>query len=148
MTRHGAILLGVFVVSLCGCGRAKPAKPTMSFHKALHEGNVAEVESNLFWERGKLRPTVNGRIDKTGRTPLHVAAEFGHMDLAEFLIGRGSDVNSMGYGSCQATPLQVAEAVGDETMAELLRRLGATDLPASDSSYLEHLKRERQEQSE
>jgi hypothetical protein len=156
MNRIRIVIVSVLVVSLVGCG---PPTPTMGWGQAVTEGNVAEVESNLFWGHGAdsmwygyrkgSRVKVDNPIDKSGREPLHIAAELGHLELAEFLVSRGADVNSTtGYRGCGATPLQVAEAVGDEAMAALLRRLGATDLPASDSYYLDRLRQQRQEAGE
>jgi ankyrin repeat protein len=43
------------------------------------------------------------RKDSTGATALHYAAMYGHRQVAELLIGRGADINSMD-GQFGATP--------------------------------------------
>lgn len=124
----------LFGLTLCaGC----PAKPTMNAYEALYEGNVAEFKSNLFWERGKHSFGIGGRVDKTGRAPLHIVAEYGHIELADFLLDRGAEIDTVGYGACGCTPLQVAEAAGQTEMAAFLISRGATYRPELDGvSYV------------
>ena len=135
-------------VGLCLCGLAWcsgcPAKPTMSFSQALYEGNAAETESWLFWEAGRpvwsaagMAARLAGPIDKTGRSPLHVAAEFGHIDVAELLLDRGADIDTVGFWSCGCTPLQVAEAAGQTEMVVFLISRGAREgPPPGEHSYV------------
>lgn len=54
-------------------------------------------------------------------TPLHWAAQSGHIAIAEFLIANGADVNAKVRFSGQ-TPLQLS---ANPEMAELLARHGA-----------------------
>lgn len=97
-------------------------KPTMSLSTAIREDNVQEVRSNLFWET---MCTVAGPLDKTGRTPLHAAAQHGQEAVAKYLIERGADVNSLGHWSCGTTPLHLAAAGGHLEMTRLLLAAGA-----------------------
>jgi len=111
------------LVPVCaGC----PPKPTVGFSEAVQTGNVAEVESNLFWGKGKFKPTINGPLDKTGRTALHAAAEYGHLELAEYLIRNGAEVNHTGHwGALLKTPLHLAATNGHEDIVRLLLAHGA-----------------------
>jgi ankyrin repeat protein len=62
---------------------------------------------------------INART-KEGLTPLRIAAQFGHKDVAELLLAKGADVNTKdedGY-----TPLHFTAARPD--IADLLRRHG------------------------
>lgn len=57
------------------------------------------------------------------RTPLHAAALKDHLQLAEFLISKGADVNAL--TKYDDTPLHFAAAQGDLKMARLLVQHGA-----------------------
>lgn len=71
-----------------------------------------------------------------GWTPLHLAAFFGHRDLAALLLERGADVNarskSATFGPAN-TPLHAAAANRQVEVAELLVARGA-DVNARDGS--------------
>jgi ankyrin repeat protein len=71
-----------------------------------------------------------------GWTPLHLAAFFGHRDLAELLLERGADVNARSRSTRFArenTPLHAAAANRQVAVAELLVARGA-DVNARDGS--------------
>jgi len=55
-------------------------------------------------------------------TPLHVAAERGHMEVIEFLLAAGADVNA---GMLEGTPVHGAAAQGHKAAVELLLAGGA-----------------------
>jgi len=107
----------------------------MSFHEALYTGNAKETRANLEWPDSKFI-SISGPVDKTGRTPLHVAAEFGHAELAQYLIQHGASVNDFGHWSCNCTPLQIATHKGHGDLAALLKSHGAKDYPMRQPSYL------------
>ena len=125
------VVLAAACCGLVGVCSGCPDLPRIGFHEALRRGNVGEVRANLFWEQGLggMGPSVQGPADKTGRTPLHVAAEYGHVELIEYLIDHGADVNSLGYWTCNCTPLQLATAGGHEVAAEVLKKHGAEKTP-------------------
>ncbi|UJR15901.1 hypothetical protein I4U23_002824 [Adineta vaga] len=55
---------------------------------------------------------------KSGFTPLHIAAHYGNLEVAQLLIARGADVN---YAASQnITPLHVASKWGKENLVKLL----------------------------
>lgn len=61
--------------------------------------------------------------DVEGHRPLHLAVEGGHADAVELLLDMGADVNARTRRG--ATPLQMAEAMGYEAVAQLLCARGA-----------------------
>lgn len=85
----------------------KGDKPTkgeiLDFMTAVAKGKVDEVEKEInagFPE--------NTRGNK-GFTPLHVAAEFDHREVAALLIVNGADINAKTDARGKFTPLQVAK---------------------------------------
>jgi hypothetical protein len=56
-------------------------------------------------------------------TPLHVAAAYGHLDTAEFLINHGADINAKNEDGW--TPLHVAVFNGHLALVKLLLEKGA-----------------------
>jgi ankyrin repeat protein len=81
----------------------------MGLSQALNDGTLEEVKANLFWD---FSAGINEPVDKTGRTPLHVAAEMGYEDIVAYLINEGADVSSLGHWSCGTTPLHLAARRG------------------------------------
>lgn len=61
--------------------------------------------------------------DVEGHRPLHLAVEGGHAEAVELLLDMGADVNARTRRG--ATPLQMAEAMGYEAIAQLLCARGA-----------------------
>ncbi|CAF1287039.1 unnamed protein product [Rotaria magnacalcarata] len=60
---------------------------------------------------------------KSGFTPLHIAAHYGNLEVAQLLIARGADVN---YAASQnITPLHVASKWGKDNIVKLLLEKGA-----------------------
>jgi cytohesin len=125
-------------------GCAKPPPPDISIHEAAWKGNIEAVKQHLAAGtnvdvKGRYSSTYNTgdwadtvAIKVADRTPLHEAASWGHMEIAELLIDNGADVNvKSGFGH---TPLHWAagnwaasEEVNDEgrQVAELLIAKGA-----------------------
>ncbi|HEX3684598.1 MAG TPA: ankyrin repeat domain-containing protein [Bryobacteraceae bacterium] len=60
-----------------------------------------------------------------GWTPLHLAAFFGHAELANALLDRGADVNARSTNGMKNTPLHAAAAGGKTELIELLLKRGA-----------------------
>ncbi|TVU02359.1 hypothetical protein EJB05_52144, partial [Eragrostis curvula] len=61
--------------------------------------------------------------DVEGHRPLHLAVEGGHAEAVELLLDMGADVNAKTRRG--ATPLQTADIMGHETIAQLLSSRGA-----------------------
>jgi len=65
---------------------------------------------------------VVGRRDIYGRTPLHVAAAQGHMELVKLLLSRDADAAAETKPPERATPGMLAEKKGHADVANLLRQ--------------------------
>lgn len=55
---------------------------------------------------------------KSGHTPLHLAAEAGHLDIAELLLAKRADVHLASYYGC--TAMQAASARAHNKIVKLL----------------------------
>ena len=99
-------------------------------HSAVWNGDLEGVQAEL--DNGV---DVDEKDDLWGRTPLHIAAEEGHKEIAELLIAAGADVNAK--DSVGFTPLHEAAFYGQNEIAELLIAKGA-DVNAKDDSQSSH----------
>ncbi len=95
-----------------------PAHPRMPLQKAATEGNLVEVDANLFL--GK-KDIVNEK-NSYGFTPLDAAAAGGWVDAAKRLLDNGADING---GSASRTPLHLAVDANHAEVVELLLARGA-----------------------
>ena len=87
-------------------------------HSAVWNGDLEGVQAEL--DNGV---DVDEKDDLWGRTPLHIAAEEGHKEIAELLIAAGADVNAK--DSVGFTPLHEAAWKGHKEVVELLIDNGA-----------------------
>lgn len=91
---------------------------TTALHEAGKVGNLVKVKELVSQE-----PQLIPARDKFGGTPLHVAAAFGHKEVAEFLLANGADINAT--MEFDVTPLHLAAGYGYKDVAELLLAKGA-----------------------
>jgi uncharacterized protein len=91
------------VFNLCVAGRTAPVMAEIKDNPAL-----LEAHSNDGW------------------TALHLAAFFGHADLAEALLGMGAQVDSRSTNAMKNTPLHAAAAGGKTELVELLLKHDAS----------------------
>ncbi|HEY4029413.1 MAG TPA: ankyrin repeat domain-containing protein [Caulobacteraceae bacterium] len=98
-------------------GRDKAAL-AITLHRAAEFAYLGRLQVLL-----KEDPSLIGTRDYLyRRTPLHFAAEHGHRPAAELLLAAGADVAARDKNG--DTPLDRAEAMGHQDLAELLRRHG------------------------
>lgn len=95
-------------------------KGETQLHVACISGNVEAVEKLLVAGHStQVR-------DHFGWTPLHEAANHGHIEVAKLLLQHGADVNDPGSLMCQGvTPLHDAASCGNTSMMQLLIEHGA-----------------------
>ena len=77
---------------------------------------LAEIDRN---------PALLEEHSSDGWTPLHLAAFFGHAELANALAERGAFVDSRSTNAMKNTPLHAASAGGQLPLVELLLKRGA-----------------------
>jgi ankyrin repeat protein len=83
-------------------------------------GDLKTVEREL-----NANPGLLGSYSSDGWTPLHLAAFFGHKDLAEFLVARGADVQARSANTMCNFPLHAAVAGRHTEVAAILLSHGA-----------------------
>ncbi|XP_077357037.1 myotrophin [Festucalex cinctus] len=83
---------------------------------ALKTGDMEEIKSNL--SEKNVNRTLN-----VGRNPLHIACDFGHTPVVEYLISKGADVNASDKHGL--TPLLIACFEGHCACVKVLLEKGA-----------------------
>jgi ankyrin repeat protein len=99
----------------------------LSVFEACAAGEVERVERLVADD-----PTAIGSRSVDGWTPLHLAAFFGHVKIAELLLAAGADVSARSTNPNGNTPLHAALAGNHKFVAGLLIGHGA-DLNAADA---------------
>jgi ankyrin repeat protein len=83
---------------------------------------IASIEGNLPMVKTLVLQN-HARIDHIGWTPLHYACTRGHLDVAQFLVSNGADVNAPSING--STPLMMAVQSGNEELIKYLLEKGA-----------------------
>jgi ankyrin repeat protein len=94
--------------------------PKLDLFSLCAAGRVTEVKREIDRNESLLK-THSG----DGWTPLHLAAFFGHPEVANALLDRGADVNARSTNSMKNTPLHAAAAGGNIELVRLLLVRGA-----------------------
>jgi ankyrin repeat protein len=100
---------------------------TMTVFEACAAGEVERVERLIASDRS----AING-FSADGWTPLHLAAFFGHTQLAELLLAHDADVAARSHNANGNTPLHAALAGNHKMVAGLLIGRGG-DVNAADA---------------
>jgi ankyrin repeat protein len=93
----------------------------LSLFEAAAVGDVDAVRELASRTEG----VVEDRSDD-GYSALHLAACFGHLEVARCLLERGADPNAVAYNDSRVTPLHSAVTAGHRDVASLLLALGAS----------------------
>ena len=108
------ILLSIIAaLVLVGC--------TPTLHKAAREGDADRVRKLL--DAGADVNVRNADKQRLQYTPLHWAAYYGHLEIAEILISRGADLDA--EDPDYSTPLYLAAEEGHPKVVEFLISKGA-----------------------
>ena len=70
-------------------------------------------------------PQLVNAYAEDGFQPLGLAAYFGHLELAKYLIKAGAPINSPSRNALKATPIQSAAAAGHDKVVQMLLEHGA-----------------------
>ncbi|MDH4272687.1 MAG: ankyrin repeat domain-containing protein, partial [Candidatus Aminicenantes bacterium] len=90
-------------------------------HDAVRSGDLEKVKTLLQSHNDWLNST-----DQNEKTPLHLALESGHADIARYLIEQSADINLKDKD--KASPLHNAAYLGNLEIVDLLLKKGAASL--------------------
>ena len=95
--------------------------PADEIHDAVRGGDLEKVKTLLQSHGDWLNSP-----DQNQKTPLHLALESGHADIAKYLIEQGADINLKDKD--KASPLHNAAYLGSLEIVDVLLKQGATSL--------------------
>lgn len=94
--------------------------PDLGFFEACVAGQTAKVINQIEEDAALLQAH-----NTDGWTPLHLAAFFGHPELAQALLDKGAFVDGRSTNAMKNTPLHAAAAGGKTDLVKLLLQGGA-----------------------
>jgi ankyrin repeat protein len=103
------------LLTISGC--TEPDRPTISLYRAVHVGDINQLERHLHWGADVNAP------DPDGNMPLHVASARGRLIVARMLLDGGAKVDARNRDG--QTPLYVALMNGRTQLAQMLVQRGA-----------------------
>ncbi len=106
--------------------QAEMAEYLLSLNPKLDIFNAcAAGRTEFVLEQIDSNPSLLQSHSSDGWTPLHLAAFFGHAELAKGLLNRGAGVDSRSTNAMENTPLHAAAAGGSIELVKLLLDRGA-----------------------
>jgi uncharacterized protein len=96
------------------------AHPALDIFEASAVGDADRIPELLGQD-----PSLATAWSSDGYTPLHLAAFFGHQEVAQLLLDPGADVSAISRNVMAVMPLHSAAASGQGSIAELLLDRGA-----------------------
>jgi ankyrin repeat protein len=114
---------------------------TNKFHDLVEKGDIEGVREAI---NSTTTDIVNqGDPGRANTTPLHLASRRGFIDLVEFLVGQGADLNAR--GAWDLTPLHYSAVFNQPTITTKLLDYGADHhlKDAKGNTALDHAKLER-----
>lgn len=123
-----AVALLALAVLFAGCGSASvqmgsgPEEVKSPLFSAIASGDLAAVQAEI----SRNPALVNQPEGSLIQTPLHMAVRSKQLEIAQFLIENGADVNM--FDNLQRTPLAAAiDAEAGPEIVQLLESYGAVD---------------------
>ena len=121
----------VAIVAEFGTAQTSPTIFEDEVHFAAREGQLEQVRKLIQDD-----PSLVTAHDKSGYTPLHWAADRGHLNVVRYLLGSGADINERAESGY--TPLHQAAKAGQLNVVCYLLENGADiDARANQSYYYE-----------
>ncbi len=118
-TRCALVSIGASLLLLAGCAGSQLRGPAATLHRASQSGDLHEVRAIVTAQPALL----DSRESRGGNTPLAWAVFHGHLELVQYLVRQGADIetrNSDGY-----RPLHAAASRNHEEIARFLIEEGA-----------------------
>ena len=94
--------------------------PRLDVFNACVAGQTARVMDEI-----QSHPDLLETHSSDGWTPLHLAAFFGHPELAAALLDKGANINAQSTNAMKNTPLHAGVAGGQLAVVDLLLKRGA-----------------------
>ncbi|MBA1445469.1 MAG: ankyrin repeat domain-containing protein [Chromatiales bacterium] len=115
MQRFLLIAISAYALLLIACSAPEP--PTVNLYRAVHVGDIDQIERNLYWEADVNAPGPDGR------SALHVAAEKGRLVVIKILLKNGAAIDQL--DTAGQTPLGTALLARRTLAAAYLAKQGA-----------------------
>lgn len=107
-------LLWLLIILTIQTACSQPEPPTINLYRAVHIGDLDQVERNLYW---------NSDIDQTGpdgQTALHIATRKGSLVMVKMLVEQGANLEA--ENSQGRTPLATALLARNTLVANYLAK--------------------------
>ena len=112
---NSAVLTAIYHGAHDAAGLLVAQGAQLTVHEAAAAGDAARVRAALDAD-----PDLINSLSPDGWTPLHLAAFFGHEDVARLLLERGADVHAVSTNRMQNMPIHAAAANGQARLVALL----------------------------